>query len=742
MKKMYKVLLVLFTLLVLAFSLTACISFGGHEEANNCLHPDFEETVVEATCYADGEVCKVCKVCGYTSRSVLPAVHHQYGESVRVEGNCQNYGYYEFPCVNEGCTEKIIEYDNVYGDHDYELGVCTLCGAVDNDYNTDTEDNPTDDDPTEDEPTTDEPTTDEPTADNPEHVHTPGGVFITDQYFATCTEKGSYDEVVYCTECDEELSRETFYTDKLPHNEGEILIENEYASTCSSEGQYEEVIYCTECDEELSRVLKTTEKIPHGDGYTLEENFIEVGCENDGTYDLVEYCSVCDEEISRETVIVENAHHFYEFTEIEDAKEPTCYEEGFCIEVTYCSVCEQETGREEIILPIEHDFIDGVCWICSFEDPSQMPPVVELEFILSDDGTYYTVAGMGAYNGVNLIIPDEYEGIPVKVIAQNAFADCTEIKNIVIPESITDIGAGAFSGCTSVEYIGYFATELNPLPVVNSSNWVFARAGYDKDGIKVVIGANVKQIPERLFANGPDVSPHITSLIFEEGSVCEKIGNSAFDGHREITELVLPDSLISIGDCAFRGIGVKHFVIPENVTHIGSLAFFAAELESLTFGANTKQFGKGYGGAEQIFEGCNNLKSVYFTGTLEEWFDIDFYGSFSNPLCNGAELYIDGELVEELIIPEGVTEIKRCAFSGCTSVKSLAMHRNVVKINTGSFKNCVNLSSIELADTSGWYIEGASSFLDFSNPEEALTMLKEQSNYTYMHNPSDPSEEY
>ena len=62
---MYKVLLVLFTLLVLAFSLTACISFGGHEEANNCLHPDFEETVVEATCYADGEVCKVCKVCGY-----------------------------------------------------------------------------------------------------------------------------------------------------------------------------------------------------------------------------------------------------------------------------------------------------------------------------------------------------------------------------------------------------------------------------------------------------------------------------------------------------------------------------------------------------------------------------------------------------------------------------------------------------------------------------------------------------
>lgn len=71
---------------------------------------------------------------------------------------------------------------------------------------------------------------------------------------------------------------------------------------------------------------------------------------------------------------------------------------------------------------------------------------------LSDDENYYTVA---FYHGDKeiLVIPSEVSGLPVKEICRNAFKDCDMLQNVVIPDSVVEIGEMAFFGCNKMEEI-------------------------------------------------------------------------------------------------------------------------------------------------------------------------------------------------------------------------------------------------------------------------------------------------
>ena len=95
------------------------------------------------------------------------------------------------------------------------------------------------------------------------HTHTPGEAVQENVVPASCKAEGSYDEVVYCTECGEELSREAKTIDKLAHTPGEPVQENVAPATCTEDGSYDEVVYCTECGEELSRETKTIKTEGH-----------------------------------------------------------------------------------------------------------------------------------------------------------------------------------------------------------------------------------------------------------------------------------------------------------------------------------------------------------------------------------------------------------------------------------------------------------------------------------------------
>ncbi|MBQ1270026.1 MAG: S-layer homology domain-containing protein [Clostridia bacterium] len=110
-----------------------------------------------------------------------------------------------------------------------------------------------------------------------------GEAVVENEVPATCTEPGSYDEVVYCTVCGVELSRVTVPVEVLEHTEGEAVVENEVPAKCEVPGGYDEVVYCTECGEELSRVHHEIPALEHEDAADDGDHI----CDNEGCDEVV-----------------------------------------------------------------------------------------------------------------------------------------------------------------------------------------------------------------------------------------------------------------------------------------------------------------------------------------------------------------------------------------------------------------------------------------------------------------------
>lgn len=138
----------------------------------------------------------------------------------------------------------------------------------------------------------------------PPHEHIAGAVTRENQHTATCTEEGSYDEVIYCSICGEELSRITIAIPVTEHIAGEPSRENEVPATCSTEGSYDEIICCSVCGREMSRVTVTVSKTPHNPGEPYRDGLVEASYTEDGGYDEVIRCTVCGEELQRNAVII------------------------------------------------------------------------------------------------------------------------------------------------------------------------------------------------------------------------------------------------------------------------------------------------------------------------------------------------------------------------------------------------------------------------------------------------------
>ena len=134
--------------------------------------------------------------------------------------------------------------------------------------------------------------------------HTRGEAVQENVVPATCSAEGSYDEVVYCTVCNEELSREPKTIEKLAHTPAEPVIENEVPATCTEAGSYESVVYCSECGEEISRETVAVAALGHNPGEAVRENYVEPTATTDGGYDTVVHCTRCNAELSREHTVL------------------------------------------------------------------------------------------------------------------------------------------------------------------------------------------------------------------------------------------------------------------------------------------------------------------------------------------------------------------------------------------------------------------------------------------------------
>jgi hypothetical protein len=171
---------------------------------------------------------------------------------------------------------------------------------------------------------------------------------------ATCSETGLKDVTYYCTNCNEVVKVEKdVVIEKIAHTEGAAVKENAVASTCKDLGTYDEVVYCSVCNEELSREQKTeTAYADHQASEAVVENKVASTCKDLGTYDEVVYCSVCGEELSRtQKTETEYAAHQAGDAVKENEVAATKSKDGSYDTVVYCSVCNEELSRETTVVP-------------------------------------------------------------------------------------------------------------------------------------------------------------------------------------------------------------------------------------------------------------------------------------------------------------------------------------------------------------------------------------------------------
>ena len=278
-------------------------------------------------------------------------------------------------------------------------------------------------------------------------------------------------------------------------------------------------------------------------------------------------------------------------------------------------------------------------------------------------------------------------------IGDYAFYGCTELTSATIPASVLTIGEKAFSGSSSLTvYCEAISGSAEWESSWNSGGctvvWAHNNITTDSDYDYTVHGDIVYLT--RYKGNATDVV--IPSAI--DGKTVAGFG-TAFNGHTSLTSLVIPDSVIVIGGSAFSGCPrLKSVIIPNSVTSIGKEAFSDCEaLNSVTIGDSVASIG------EYAFSYCYRLTSVHYAGDIAGWCGISFGDQYANPLYYALNLYIDGIIVEDLVIPDSVTEIKDYAFNSYRGLLSAIIPDSVVSIGNYVFDNCYKLTSVKIGNS-------------------------------------------
>ena len=357
----------------------------------------------------------------------------------------------------------------------------------------------------------------------------------------------------------------------------------------------------------------------------------------------------------------------------------TCASEGKTKGVK-CSVCDEILVEGEIIpKSTTHTYENKLCTVCGAKAPSQ-----GIEYVLREDedgNRYYSVNSLGSCQDEEIIIPATFNGLPVKAIDPDAFLNTNgRIKGIVLPEGLESIGSHAFHTCYNIK--------------------------------SIIIPSTVKTIGSSAF-----VGTGLVSITFAENSSLEFIGDHAFQECDDLESIVLPEGLKTIANSAFSQCkNLKSVTIPSTLKYVGDSAFIY----------------------------CAKLENVYISD-LTAWCNIEYENYLAesycaNPLSYAKHLYLNGELVTEVVVPDGVTfipedafstadivsvtlpegllkignaafnlagitsivipdsvtEIGSFAFAGCEKLESVTMSKNLKTMGTYAFYNCKNLKNIEL----------------------------------------------
>lgn len=314
------------------------------------------------------------------------------------------------------------------------------------------------------------------------------------------------------------------------------------------------------------------------------------------------------------------------------------------------------------------------------------------------------------YSG-GMSIPAEviYNGNTYSVtsIGDCAFSGCTALTSISIPNSVTSIGEYAFENCAaltsisipnSVTYIGKQALnstgyyESQPNGVVYIDNCAIGVKGSISD---LTFKAGTRLIASEAFYNNED----LISVIIP-GSVVS-IGDQAFaDNYNNLTSVTINEGVQIIGKGAFSNCwALTTISIGYGVTSIEKNAFWLCEkLTSISIPNSVTSIG------EYAFYYCNNLVSITLPSSVSVGEKAFEETKWFNNQPDGLMYFGDvaykykGEMPENtsIEIKEGTTALLAGVFRGCSGLTSISIPNSVKILGESAFKGCNNLTSVTI----------------------------------------------
>ncbi len=344
------------------------------------------------------------------------------------------------------------------------------------------------------------------------------------------------------------------------------------------------------------------------------------------------------------------------------------------------------SGLKSVTIPdgvtsIGTDAFRGCSGLTSVTIPESVTSIGDLAFLNCSGltsvkiGNSVTSIGGGAFSGcsglANVVI-----GSGVTSIGGGAFSGCSGLTSVTIPDSVTSIGGGAFSGCSRLTSVAI------PNSVTSIEEGTFR---YCSRLASVTIPDSVTNIGRDAFEGCSGIRDvAVPQCVCDSGS---GIWDVFYSAYRSITNVVISDGVTSIAGSAFSGCrGLTSVTIPDSVTSIGGNAFYD----------------------------CSALKEVRISD-LAAWCRISFG---DNPLVYAHNLYLNGALVTDLTIPDGIASIADYAFAGCSGLTSVTIPDSVTSIGYLAFSGCSGLKSVTIGN--GVMSVESDSFKDCNNVREVI----------------------